>query len=141
MDKGFDLTVYHANPEKESGYDTETIKVPKLTNLSPINKPKWPFYDLYPKAQFRDEGNDGVDGRNVLLFFNDKISTTVNGVDLKYWLTDDLTIMFSLNNSSPCWIYTVSSADTGGNTIALPVSSMPRFSRYVADEETNVIQW
>ena len=49
--------------------------------------------------------------------------------------------MFSLNNNNACWIYTTSSADTGGNTIALPVSSMPRFSRYVADEETNVIQW
>lgn len=140
MDKGFDLTVYHANPDT-GNYDTETITVPKLTNLEPINKPKWPFYDLYPKAQFRDEDNGGVDGRNVLLFFNDKISTTVNGVDLHYWLTDDLTIMFSLNNNNACWIYTTSSADTGGNTIALPVSSMPRFSRYVADEETNVIQW
>lgn len=137
MDKGFELTVYNPGDFTQ----TETITVPKLTNLEPINKPRWPFYDLFPKAQFRDEDNGGVDGRNVLLFFNDKISTTVNGVDLKYWLTDDLTIMFSLNNNSPCWIYTVSSADTGGNIIALPVSSMPRFSRYVADEETNVIQW
>jgi len=137
MDKGFELTVYNPNDFTQ----TETIEVAKLTNLNPINKPGWPFYDLFPKAQFRDEDNGGVDGRNVLLFYNDKISTTVNGVDLKYWLTDDLTIMFSLNNNSPCWIYTVSSADTGGNTIALPVSSMPRFSRYVADEDTNVIQW
>ena len=144
MVDGFDLTMYQANydPDDDTNNKTLVTKYDELKGLQPINAPKWPFYDLFPKAQFRDEDNGSVAGENVLLFFLDKISTTTTeGVNLRYWLTDDLPIMLTLNDNSPCWLYTTVSADTAGKTIALPVTSIPRFGRYVADENTNVIQW
>lgn len=140
MVDGFDLTLYDPN-NVENTLDTE---VAALRGLEPINAPQWKFYDLYPKAQFRDSDNGGVDGQNVLLFYEGQVNTTTNqgaGVDLKYWLTDDISIMLTLNDEEPCWIYTTMSADTANNTIALPVSSMPRFGRYMADEGSNIIQW
>lgn len=139
MVDGFDLTLYNANNVE----DTISIKVPQLRGLQPINKANLKFYDLFPKAQFRDADNGNVDGRNVLLFYLGQVSGTSqynSGVNLHYWLTDDLNMMLSLNDEEPCWLYTTVSADTANQVIALPVDSLPRFGRYMGDEN-EIIQW
>ena len=88
------------------------------------------YYDLFPKMQFHSADNKSIDGSNVLVFFNGyKELVSPNGVHLNYWITDDLNVMTSMNGSS-CWLYTNSTTNRNGETIALSLDRLPRFERY-----------
>lgn len=86
------------------------------------------YRDVMPKPSFVGKNNDGTDGANVLLFFDGK--REMKDTDGKYiWftLTDDIPEFARLNENEPCWIYTDSP------TVALNVSHMPNFSRYITN--------
>lgn len=92
------------------------------------------YRDVMPKPSFVGKKNDGTDGANVLLFFDGK--REMKDTDGKYiWftLTDDIPELDVLNEGESCWIYTSSPWDANGNTVALNVSHMPNFSRYITN--------
>lgn len=91
----------------------------------PFNE-HFPLSDLFPKVQFHDASDKGVDGANVLLVFDGMKKTptwSVYGiyVDLEYYLTDDTPDMQLLNEGMPCWNYS--------NTNRVVVTSLPSFRR------------
>lgn len=89
------------------------------------------YYDLFPKMQFHSDGNNPEDGSKVLVFYEGKKTTEADdGTNLQYWLTDDNADMMILNDSKPCWLYTIQPTDAAGNTIALSCDEVPMFGRY-----------
>lgn len=91
-------------------------------------------YDSFNKVQFQD-GNKPVDGANVLLFFNGVKETIPY-----YWITDDLSYMFQLNDK-PTWLWTAIENDANGNQIAIRTNNIPQFSRYIMDDEYIYASW
>lgn len=91
-------------------------------------------YDSFNKVQFCD-GNKPVDGANVLLFFNGVKETIPY-----YWITDDLSYMFQLNDK-PTWLWTAIENDANGNQIAIRTNNIPQFSRYIMDDEYIYASW
>ena len=86
----------------------------------------YPNYDLVSKPMFANEDNKPLDTESVLLFFNGYENITY----MKWYLTDDLTYMYRLNNA-PCWLMTFSEYDSYGNKIANEINQFPRFSRWL----------
>ena len=88
------------------------------------------YYDLFSLMQFHSEDNSPEDGSKVLVFYNGKHNTLAKTANLKYWITDDNSYMYALNDSKSCWLWTCSSQDSAGNTIAIRVDEIPQFGRY-----------
>lgn len=89
------------------------------------------YYDLYPKLQFRDRGNNGTDGNNVLVFFSGfKDIKTGRTNPLTYMLTDDSLWQTELNEGKPCWLFTPEET-ANGKRIAYDLTSLPVFERYL----------
>lgn len=91
-------------------------------------------YDAFNKVQFCD-GNKPTDGANVLLFFNGMKTTPVD-----YLITDDLGVMFQLNEKAT-WLWMAVETDAGGNQIAIKTNSLPQFSRYIMDDDYIYASW
>lgn len=91
--------------------DTDIV-LPAGASLDPLNT-GFPGYDLMSRAEFRDGENNGIDGADVLLFFNYSINYPHFG------LSDDLPVMDSVNGG-PCWI-------AAFNEYGLDI---PQFTRY-----------
>ena len=97
--------------------------------------------DFYPRGgydfmthpcAFTDDGDSrsSVSNKYTLLFFDLFTEPTdAQGNRIKINLTDDLSEMISLNGTR-CWLWTDSAYDANGNLIAIPLSSIPNFSRY-----------
>ena len=99
-------------------------------------------YDFFDKVQFQTENRTPIDGSGVLVFYNgSKPLITPSGVTVPYWLTDDLEMMYEINDNSPCWIYTNSEYDANGNKIANQVNSLPQFSRYKINDGQILYAW
>ena len=122
---GFSYELYDSN------MNTTTITVPvsKLPNIS-ININEWKQTDSWPKLQFHTKDNEPGDGSNVLVFYNGT-SYSYEVDNNGYWLTDDIKEMETLNDSTPCWIYTKSELDRSGNYIAYNFKSLPMFGRNI----------
>ena len=115
--------------------DLDTIEdayvSPKKTAYA-ISMWKERFYDNMPKPNFTNNKNEGVDGANVLLFFNGMVEMDDNnGNWMGYYLTDDIPEFENLNDGEPCWIYV---GGNNGGTISLDVGALPMFSRYLVNE-------
>ena len=91
--------------------DTDIV-LPAGAGLSPLNT-TYPGYDLMSRAEFRDGENKGIDGADVLLFFNYSLNYSHFG------LSDDLPVMDAVNGG-PCWI-------AAFNEYGLDI---PQFTRY-----------
>lgn len=91
--------------------DTDIV-LPAAASLSPLNS-TYPGYDLMSRAEFRDGENKGIDGADVLLFFNYSLNYPHFG------LSDDLPVMDAVNGG-PCWI-------AAFNEFGLDI---PQFTRY-----------
>ena len=94
-------------------------------------------YDYVSKPQFYDSSKKPLNTEYVMLFFNGYQSIPAS---YNWNLTDDIGAMYRLNNN-PCWLLTTSSADTGGNTIALPITQFPRFSRWYEGNKWMTYSW
>lgn len=134
---GFIYTLF--NIDFETG-DVDTLEVDDNMGMiyrDSINKNGWEDTDAFKKPQFHEKDNGGIEGNNVLLFFNyNKWYDT----SFKYWLTDDLEIMVSLNEGKPCWIMTAESTDITGNTIAYPINTIPIFERNIVYSANGTIR-
>ena len=94
-------------------------------------------YDYVSKPMFYDSSRKALGTEYTMLFFNgyESIPASYN------WnLTDDIGAMYNLNNN-PCWLMTISSADTNGNVIALPITQFPRFSRWYEGNKWMIYSW
>ena len=83
-------------------------------------------------AAYTDDGDSrgSVSNKYTLLFHDLFIEPTdAAGHRIPIFLTDDLNEMIELNDNR-CWLWTESAYDEDGNVIAIPLSSIPNFSRY-----------
>lgn len=96
------------------------------------------YYDNMPKPNFTNDKNEGVDGANVLLFFNGMVEMDDNnGNWMGYYLTDDIPEFENLNDGEPCWIYV---GGNNGGKISLDVGALPMFGRYLINENNWVVK-
>ena len=135
---GFKYYLFHKDGDKDD-YDTyeEEYAVKKLENV-PINFEDLPYYDCFEKCQLHSKDNEATDGEDVLLFFDQFMSTNVT-----YWITDDLQEMGAVNDGSPCWILTKSETDSNNHTIAIATNNLPLFTRtlYGASHKYQTHTW
>lgn len=98
---------------------------------------EFPGYDYISQPMFYDNSKKSLGTEYTLLFFDD-----YEDIPLSYnWnLTDDISAMYKLNNN-PCWLMTTSSADTNGNTIALPITHFPKFGRWYEGNKWMIYSW
>lgn len=136
---GLKLTYYNASN------DTKDYNKPvkRIVTTYPINKEGLASVDTFPKLQFHTENNSASDGSNVLVFLNGRrptidIDKTLYG-QLKYYLTDDIQEMSSLNDGTACWILTKSATDRTQNSVAIIRNDIPHFSRWIVNEGTGYI--
>lgn len=94
--------------------------------------PGLPAFDSHYKMYFEND-DKGISTENVLLFYNGKKSVT----DCGYYLTDDITMMNTMNNN-PCWILTNSNVDKSGIQIASKVYMLPSFTSMFFDSTGRV---
>ena len=84
------------------------------------------MYDFISRVQFHDGDNAGYEERDTLLFFDGV--EDISSITDRIALTDDNSIMMSLNDNTPCWIL-----DYQRVSVASKVTDLPRFSRYKWD--------
>ena len=86
------------------------------------------YLDVFPKIHAADKEGKGVDGDNVLLFIDGKVSDFFpDFADQPYRLTDDAAEMYVLNDGKPCWLY------QPGGSHSSDIVDLPLFSRYIRD--------
>lgn len=138
----WEYTLWTWNSEDEN-YDSTSKEMPAV---SPTNATYWNSmegYDIMPKLQFRDDSNDPVDTKNVLVFFNGfKGLQNSSGGTIPMWLTDENNYMLEINDGKPCWLYTEREKDAQEQTIAIKLTQLPVFGRYVkGNNDTIELSW
>ncbi len=116
-----------------NGSDTaEASYITPKTSAEAVNWWKDKYYDVMPKPSFVNDKNEGIDGANVLLFYNGKTELKdVEGNRMWFQLTDDIPQFDLLNEGEPCWIWSMDwdvSLDY--------MNYMPQFSRYMTNENS-----
>lgn len=82
------------------------------------------YLDVFPKLHACDKDGKGVDGDNVLLFFDGKTDDYFPDFAAQpYRLTDDASEMYAMNDGKPCWLL------LGPHSADL--TDIPFFSRYM----------
>ena len=127
----------YENGDYESG--STDVKAPFKAIADEFNPydTEFPGYDYISQAMFYDDSKKALGTEYTLLFFDgyEDIPSSYN------WnLTDDISAMYKLNNN-PCWLMTTSSVDANGNTIALPITQFPRFSRWYEGNKWMIYSW
>ena len=111
------------------GDTTEGSYINSKTSIVSNSWWKERYYDFMPRPNFTDKDNKGVEGANVLLFYNGYSSLTdTANKPITMYLTDDIPQFERLNEDEPCWIWSTSSLYTRG------LDEMPCFSRYLTNE-------
>ena len=86
------------------------------------------YLDVFPKLHAADKEGKGVDGENVLLFFDGKVSDFFpDFAGQPYRLTDDAAEMYVVNDGNPCWLFQPSGSHSAD------IVDFPLFSRYIRD--------
>lgn len=127
----------YENGDYESG--STDVKAPFKAIADEFNPydTEFPGYDYISQAMFYDNSKKALGTEYTLLFFDgyEDIPSSYN------WnLTDDISAMYKLNNN-PCWLMTTSSVDANGNTIALPITQFPKFSRWYEGNKWMIYSW
>lgn len=131
MFDGYSYNLYNVNGMD----DTLEIEMPTMVKKgSIISYSNYKYYDLFSKLQFHTDDNSAAEGANVLVFYAGSVPTKTWNTDqeLNYWITDDNMYMNTLNDGNPCWLYTTTDTDKQGDSIAIKVSEVPHFTRYLA---------
>lgn len=131
---GLKVTLFHpSSGELETyEYDINPIGV-KSGDINDLGLKR---YDSIPKLQCHTDDNSPADGDGVLLFYNGPQQT------VKYWITDDIMEMETLNGGNPCWIMTAEETNANEQQIAIPITTIPRFTRdkiNFGQQEGNII--
>lgn len=114
----------------KDGDTTEGVYISPKTTYVSIKLWNDAFYDFMPKPNFTDKDNKGIEGANVLLFLNGRASTDdIEGNRTYLQITDDIPQFEQLNDSEPCWIWSMD-WDVSIDYIGY----LPIFSRYITNE-------
>lgn len=138
MFDGYSYNLYNVNDMS----DTVEMEMPTMVKKgSLLSYSNYKYYDLFSKLQFHGDDNSAAEGANVLVFFNGSVPTKTRNTDetLYYWITDDNAYMNTLNDGQPCWLYTTTATDKGGSSIAIQVTEIPQFTRYLANPNAGQI--
>lgn len=121
--------------------DTYEVEVPASSTIDAFSAftEGYMYYDLYDKVQLHSADNSPADGTNVLLFLNGSVELTRGDKSLNYYITDDNSYMNLLNEAKPCWLFTNSETDGEGNSIAIKLTEIPYFNRYLIYPATGYI--
>lgn len=138
--EGCEYTLYKDGVNTEETTSSSTVKLPNLTAV------EWNSNvggrDIFPKmCYFEGDGTEKElsDVSSSLVFFNGFVPTVNRGGgEVAFWLTDNLPEMFLLNDEA-CWLYTESTKNKNGETIAIKVSELPQFTRYDINKEQNAV--
>lgn len=125
-------SLYNGDDSKEESlYGSQFINPSKTVEWTSQGK------DFFPKQCFFSLSSDSRDLEEItssLVFYNGVENTLdSNGKLVKFWITDDLTEMTSLNDGEMCFLYTVSDKDASGNRIAVPRTSLPQYCSYITE--------
>ena len=119
--------------------NTNVVESTEVEYKSPAIADAWVWnrksgYDAFAKTCFFTLESDEkslADISSVLLFFNGKVSpTNFDGGTIKYKLSDDVPEMYTLNDKTPCWLFSDADVDANGNTITYNCTTLPQFLRY-----------
>lgn len=126
QDSGGTYTLTKNGEREEFDLPTPSVQATKRW-LNDILK----SYDIFPKVQFHDAGNEAYEERDTLLFFRG--IQDLKGITDRYAVTDDNTRMMALNDNTPCWLLDYQLVDP-----SCKVDYLPMFSRYL--RVGNIIQ-
>lgn len=112
-----------------TGGDTTELECQPTTDFIVSNAHNYgsqDFKDFFSKVQFHDSSNKGIDGSNVILFYNGMIQTPKGRQTGRYWdanfyVTDQNNEMLELNGGKPCWDMTCRTTDK--------INQIPQFVR------------
>ena len=134
---GFKYELFKVNG---TDLDSTEVEVPvERYNFLPINKNDWENTDSFAKLQLHSAENEPIDGENILVFYTN--TSYYNEQGTKYWLTDDIQEMVTLNEGEPCYILTHTedtvptynlNGTVGAQKIAYAFDSLPKFQRNIA---------
>lgn len=69
---------------------------------------------------------------SLVLFDGYEKLLDINGNPIKYYITDDLSAMGVLNDGEFCYLYTNDEYNADGDRIAIEITSIPKYVRYVS---------
>lgn len=133
---GFKYELFKANGTKLDSTEVE-VPVERLTYF-PINSNDWENTDSFAKVQLHSAENKPVEGENILVFYTGV--SYYEEQNNKYWLTDDIQEMVTLNEGEPCYILTHTedtvptyslNGQTGAQKIAYAFTYLPKFQRNI----------
>ena len=134
---GFKYSLFKVNG---NDLDSTEVEVPvEKYNFLPININNWENTDSFAKVQLHSAENEPVEGENILVFYNG--TSYYEEQNNKYWLTDDIQEMVTLNEGEPCYILTHTedtvptyslNGQVGAQKIAYAFTYLPKF-------QTNII--
>lgn len=126
-----------------NGDDTYEVKGTSANagQIKPLNERQgMKYYDLFPKVQFEDKDKSGLDGNNVLVFYcGQKPVVSGRTNPLSYYLTDDNGYMTSMNDGTPCWLFTPYEHDSKGMRLGYKLNEIPVFARYKTQNGSGTI--
>lgn len=109
-------------------YGSNLINLSKTVEFSNLG------YDIFDKPAFYNLDNNIKklsDISSSLIFYQNKVELKdINNNLVPYFLTDDVTEMYKLNES-PCYLYTESTTNVNGDSIAIKLTALPKFTRYI----------
>ena len=140
---GFKYSLFKVNGTE---LDSTEVEVPvERYNFLPININNWENTDSFAKVQLHSAENEPIEGENILVFYNG--SSYFEEQNNKYWLTDDIQEMVTLNEGEPCYILTHTedtvptyslNGQTGAQKIAYAFTYLPKFQRNIVGYKGNI---
>lgn len=131
-----ECTYYKDDTTTSKSYYAYNILNPNATNELNI----YPGNDCWIKSCFFSLDSDtrsAEDGAYCFVFYNGlKDCLDVYNNPVEYSITDDLTYMGSLNDNTPCWLYSYGTKDKAGNVIAIKTSKLPQYVNLLIDNNT-----
>lgn len=120
---GIQIMLYSNGKTSEGNY------ILPMTSAKSYNWWKEKYYDLFPKPNFLGKDGKGVDGSNILLFYNSKVENIDNsGNSIGFGVSDDIPQFEQLNEGEPCWIW------SGDFDVVTQPYYLPVFSRYLTND-------
>ena len=99
-----------------------------------------PGNDIFAKQEFCTEDNQLQDITNSLVFYNGRIGLIDSkNAPVRYWVTDDLIEMGTLNDNQNCWLYPGNGFDASGKEIAVRLYELPQYISLQTDGSDNVV--
>jgi len=120
LDKGNKYTLWNAAGET---LETDISCPPDSASISYYNTLQGYDVDGGVKLELKGSDGKGLDGKDILLFFNGSV------VYNNFRLSDDIPVMDTINDGVPCWLLTIQD-----RSVSIPIFSRYRFSSSVITE-------